>query len=213
MPVRILIADDHAVVREGLRRILELQSDTEVVGEACDGRDALEKANLLRPDIIIMDISMPELNGIEATGILCASLPQVKVIILSMHNTSEFVFRATQAGAWGYIIKDSAGMEVHKAIRTVMRGRKFMGQGVEAETSLFSSGKAEQSPLSSLSRREHETLKLMVEGNTNAVISEQLKISIKSVETYRSRMMQKLGINNLPSLVVFALQHGVISLH
>jgi DNA-binding NarL/FixJ family response regulator len=132
MPVRILIVDDHSLVREGLKMILESQSDMNVVGEAADGRDALKKAEALRPDVIIMDIAMPELNGIEATRMIHKLLPTVRVIILSMHHTNEHVFRAMQAGARAYLLKESAGFSVVEAVRAVMKGQQYCGEGVEA---------------------------------------------------------------------------------
>jgi DNA-binding NarL/FixJ family response regulator len=213
MPVRILIADDHAIVREGLKMILESLSDMEVVGEAGDGRDALEKAEALSPDVIIMDIAMPELNGIEATRMIRERLPAVRVIILSMHHTNEHVFRAMQAGARAYLLKESAGFSVVNAVRAVMRGHQYFGEGIEEPYMMHPGSSAlPQSPLDSLSRRERETLQLVAEGKTNAIIAELFNISPKSVETYRSRLMLKLGISNVPALVKFALQHGIISL-
>lgn len=213
MPVKILIVDDHAIVREGLRMILESLSDMDVVGEAGDGREALEKAETLFPDVIIMDIAMPELNGIEATRIICERVPAVRVIILSMFHTNEHVFRALQAGARSYLLKESAGSNVITAVRAVMRGQLYFSEGIEAPHKIHSDSLTlSLGPIDSLSRRERETLQLVAEGNTNAVIAELFSISPKSVETYRSRLMLKLGICNVPDLVKFALQHGITSL-
>ena len=211
MPVRILIADDHAIIREGLKMVLESMSDMVVVGEAGDGRDALDKAETLRPDVIIMDIGMPELNGIEATRMICERLPSVKILILSMHHTNEHIFRAMQAGAWAYILKESAGSCVVNAIRAVMKGHQYFGDGVEvpSKTRHTSPRAILQSPVDSLSPREVEVLQLVVEGKTSAGIAEILSLSPKSVETYRSRLMLKLGVTNIPSLVKFALLHGI----
>jgi DNA-binding NarL/FixJ family response regulator len=213
MTVRILIADDHAVVREGIRTILQAQGDMEVVGEAGDGREALNKALVLRPDVILMDISMPALNGIEATRMILLRMPTVRVIILSMHHTNEYVIRAMQAGARAFLLKESAGFSIVSAIRAVMKGRQYFDEGIEAPQIKRSGGSASQkTPLESLSRRERETLQLVVEGNTNVAIAELFNVTCKSVETYRSRLMLKLGISNVPALVLFALQNGVISL-
>jgi len=211
MSVRILIADDHAVVREGLRMILEATGDMTVVGEALDGRDAIEKAATLSPDVIIMDISMPEMNGIEATRIICERLPMVKIIILSMHHTNEHIFRAIQAGARAYLLKESAGASVATAIQAVMKEQYFFGAGVEAPPNVdrTNSRARASSPLESLSQREREVLQHVVEGKTSVEIAEILSLSPKSVETYRSRLMLKLSINNIPSLVKFALLHGI----
>jgi len=211
MSVGILIADDHAVVREGLRMILEATGDMTVVGEALDGRDAIEKAATLSPDVIIMDISMPEMNGIEATRIICERLPMVKIIILSMHHTNEHIFRAIQAGARAYLLKESAGASVATAIQAVMKEQYFFGAGVEAPPNVdrTNSRARASSPLESLSQREREVLQHVVEGKTSVEIAEILSLSPKSVETYRSRLMLKLSINNIPSLVKFALLHGI----
>ncbi|MDA8412823.1 MAG: response regulator transcription factor [Desulfobacteraceae bacterium] len=211
MKVRILIADDHAVVREGLRMILESMADMTVVGEALDGRDAVEKAATLAPDVIVMDIAMPEMNGIEASRIICERLPAVKIIILSMHHTNEHIFRAIQAGASAYLLKESAGASVAKAVHAVMKGQYYFGTGVKAPSAdlLSPSRTHPPSPLESLSQREREVLQLVVEGKTSVQVAEILKLSPKSVETYRSRLMLKLGIDNIPSLVKYSLLHGI----
>ncbi|MBV5341567.1 MAG: response regulator transcription factor [Deltaproteobacteria bacterium] len=213
MLTRVLLVDDHSIVREGLKVILGALNDVNVVGEAADARSGLEKVAILKPDVVIMDISMPELNGIEATRKICRLLPSVRVIILSMHHTNEHIFRAMRAGAKAYILKESAGSCVVNAVRAVMRGQVYFGDGIiEPPQNHASSKGLSKSPFDSLSRREREIMQLVVEGNTNSMIATQCKISPKSVETYRSRLMLKLGINDVPSLVLFALQHGVISL-
>ena len=209
--IGIILADDHSIVRDGLRMILESQNDMTVIGEARDGRDALAQAGTLRPDVIVMDIAMPELNGIEATRMICERMPKVSIIILSMHHTHEHIYRAMRAGAHGYLLKESAGSEVTKAVRAVMQGRHYFGKGVDspADADFFSGNDTPQSPLERLSQREREVLQLVVEGKTSAEIAEALSLSPKSVETYRSRLMLKLGITNIPSLVKFALLHGI----
>jgi DNA-binding NarL/FixJ family response regulator len=213
MQVKILIADDHDVVREGLKMILETQGNMLVVGTAADGRDVIGKAEALRPDVIIMDIAMPEMNGIEATRVLNGCLPAVKVIILSMHHTLEHIFRAMRAGAYGYLLKESAGAEIVKAVRTVMKGHHYFGKGIEIQLDINYAKNIEilKDPLDSLSQREREVLQLVVEGETSAKIARTLSLSPKSVETYRSRLMLKLGVDNIPSLVKFALLHGITS--
>lgn len=210
MAVKILIADDHAIVRDGLRMILEALNDIVVVGEAGDGRDAVKKAEILKPDVVLMDISMPELNGIEATRMILERLPATRIIVLSMHHTHEHVFRACQAGAMAFLLKESAGSFVVKAVRAVMRGQRYFSEEIEVPDTTNSGSRSHiQSPIESLSLREREVLQLVVEGNTSARIAELLSLSPKSVETYRSRLMLKLGITNIPSLVKFALQHGI----
>jgi DNA-binding NarL/FixJ family response regulator len=211
MTVKILIADDHAIIRDGLRMILEAHADMTVVETASSGRDAISKAKALQPDIIIMDIAMPELNGIDATRVICKAAPHTRVIILSMHNTPEHVHRALRAGGRGYLLKESAGSEVVKAVRAVMNGALFFGKGVDKPEAPARADRppAAKSPLETLSEREREVLQLVVEGKTSATIAEVLFLSPKSVETYRSRLMKKLGIADLPTLVKFALQHGI----
>ncbi|GFO59239.1 DNA-binding response regulator [Geomonas silvestris] len=211
MTVRILIADDHALVRDGLRMNLEAREGFTVVGSAMTGREAVAKTIELAPDVVIMDIAMPELNGIEATRLICEQLPEVKVLVLSMYNSSEHCYRALRSGARGYLLKESAGEEVVTAVSTVMRGRQYFGAGVV--NPLEGQGQHQQnshkSPLESLSRRELEIFQLVVEGKSSSEIAVLLALSSKSVDTYRSRLMQKLGVHNIPSLVSFALQHGI----
>jgi DNA-binding NarL/FixJ family response regulator len=211
MTAKILIADDHAIIRDGLQMILEANADMTVVGTATSGREAISKAKTLRPDIIIMDIAMPELNGIDATRAICKAAPRTRVIILSMHYTPEHVHRALQAGGRGYLLKESAGSEVVKAVRAVLNGALFFGKGVDKPepSARATRSSVEKSPLETLSEREREVLQLVVEGKTSATIAEMLSLSPKSVETYRSRLMKKLGIADLPTLVKFALQHGI----
>jgi len=209
--VRILIADDHALVRDGLRMNLEARGDFVVVGAAANGREALAQALALLPDVIVMDIGMPELNGIEATRLICERLPAVKVLILSMYGSSEHCYRALRSGARGYILKESAGDEVVEAVGAIMRGRLYFGAGVSNPLEQAPGGQQhpQKSPLESLSRRELEIFQLVVEGRSSSEIAAKLTLSSKSVDTYRSRLMQKLGVSNIPSLVSFALQHGI----
>jgi DNA-binding NarL/FixJ family response regulator len=212
MPVRILLADDHALVRDGLRMNLEARGDFVVVGDAVNGRDALAQAVALLPDVIIMDIGMPELNGIEATRLICERLPSVKILILSMFSSSEHSFRALRSGARGYLLKESAGEEVVTAVGTIMRGGHYFGAGVVNPLEYPACGEQSQqkSPLESLSQREREIFQLVAEGKSSSEIAALLGLSPKSVDTYRSRLMQKLGVSNIPSLVSFAIQHGII---
>jgi DNA-binding NarL/FixJ family response regulator len=209
MTVRILIADDHALVRDGLRMNLEARGDFIVVGNASTGREAVAQCQTLQPDLVIMDIAMPELNGIEASRLICEQFPQIKVLVLSMYNSSEHCFRALRSGAKGYLLKESAGEEVVTAVSTLMRGRHYFGQGVTNPLEAVTQNCPQKSPLESLSRRELEIFQLVVEGKSSSEIASQLALSSKSVDTYRSRLMQKLGVSNIPSLVSFALQHGI----
>ncbi|MBI5633342.1 MAG: response regulator transcription factor [Nitrospirae bacterium] len=211
MPVGVFIADDHGIIRSGLKTLIESQQDMVVIGEADNGVDAVTRVIELRPDVVIMDISMPRLNGTEATKQISDALPEIKVVILSMHHTDEHVFRAMKAGARGYILKESAGPEVVNAVRAVMAGDYFFGNGVqEPPADHHRRGwQRSKSPIESLSSREREVLQLVAEGRTSIEIANMLSISQKSVETYRSRLMQKLGIENVAALVKFAVAHGL----
>ena len=211
--IRVLLADDHAVVRDGLRVLLQAQDDIDVVGDAANGREAVRQTLSLRPDVAIMDIAMPELNGIEATAQLHDACPSTQVLILSMHSTTEHIFRALQAGARGYLLKDSAGSEVVDAVRAVYAGRRYLSHKIAAAViDDYIAERHRTSPLESLSRRERQILQLVAEGKSSAEAAAMLFLSPKTVDTYRSRMMHKLGITELPSLVKFAIQHGVTKL-
>lgn len=209
MNIRVLIVDDHVVMAEGLRHLIEAQPDLVVVGCATDGREALRKVVDLRPDVVIMDIAMPELNGIEATRLIGERAPETQVVILSMHSNQEYVLRALQAGARGYLLKKSAADEVLTAIRAVHSGRRFLSREIsEGVIDDYLRG-GTCGPLDALSSRERQVLQLLVESKVTAAIAESLSLSPKTVETYRSRIMQKLGIEDMPSLVKFAIQHGL----
>jgi len=213
MTISVLIADDHAVVRDGLRLLLENQSDIRVVGEVADGRAAVEAVLRLEPDVVIMDLAMPLLNGVDATAQIIEKQDAVRIVMLSMHSTVEHVFRALQAGALGYLRKESAGSEVVDAVRTVHAGRRYLSQKItESVVDDYIRKRTDDSPLESLSQREREILQMLVEGKSGIEIARLLHVSPKTVDTYRSRMMQKLGINDLPGLVKFALQHGLTTL-
>jgi DNA-binding NarL/FixJ family response regulator len=209
----MVLADDHAVVRDGLRVLLEAQPDLEVVGAAANGRQAVRLVHELHPDVVVMDIAMPELNGIEATQQIHDASPSTQVLILSMHSTTEHIFRALQAGARGYLLKDSAGAEVVDAVRVVNAGRRYLSQKIAATVvDDYISERHRASPLDSLSPRERQILQLVAEGKSSAEAAAMLFLSPKTVDTYRSRMMQKLDVNDLPGLVKFAIQHGVTQL-
>ncbi len=215
MPIKVFIADDHAMMREGLRLIVEGEKDLCVVGEAADGSQAVRLIQRLAPDVVVMDIAMPKLNGIEATYQILNSKTFTRIIILSMHSSKEHIFRALEAGAEGYLLKESAGKEMVKAIRTVYAGRRFLSdrisQTVIEDYIHQRRADAEGSPIKRLSPREREVLQLVVEGKSSAEIASNLFLSPKTVETYRSRLMHKLGIKDLPGLVKFAIQHGMTS--
>ena len=215
MAIRVLVVDDHGVVREGLRLLLESELDIRVVGEAGDGGEAVLKAQAVRPDVVVMDIAMPVLGGLEATQRLSESCPDARVVVVSMHGTAEHVARAFRAGARAFVLKESAGKEVLDAVRAAHAGRRYVSRkiadrcGVDelrGHRSLPPEGRLER-----LSAREREVLRLVVEGRSSAEIARLLTLSPKTVETYRSRLMTKLSIDNLPGLVKFAIQEGLTS--
>lgn len=216
MPIRVFLADDHAIVRDGLRMLLEAQRDIEVIGEASNGRQTVHQVKQLQPDVVIMDIAMPELNGIDATKLILKTDPSIKVIILSMHATTEHIFQAIKTGAQGYILKESAGNELIDAIQVVHKGRRYLSKHISdiMLDDYFHQSKVSvsKSPLDLLSSREREVLQLVVEGKASAEIARTLNLSPKTIETYRSRLMTKLGLKDIPALVKFAIQHGITPL-
>jgi DNA-binding NarL/FixJ family response regulator len=216
MAITIFLADDHAVVRDGLRVLLEAQPDIHVIGDAANGREAVRLVSQLCPDIVIIDIAMPELNGIEATQQIRQVCSETQVIVLSMHATIEHIFRALQAGAHGYLLKESAGVEVINAARTVHAGQRYFSQKISeiVVNNYMHQREADalKDPLARLTPREREILQLIVEGKSSSKIATLLSLSAGTVDTYRSRLMQKLGVTDLAGLIKFAIQHGLISL-
>jgi DNA-binding NarL/FixJ family response regulator len=216
MSITVFLADDHAVVRDGLRFLLEAQPDIEVIGDAANGREAVRRVIQLCPDVVVMDIAMPELNGIEAAWQIRDMCPSTQTVVLSMHSTTEHVFRALQAGVHGYLLKESAGTEVVNAVRAVHAGHRYLTEKISDrlidDYVRQRHAPEARSPLARLSPREREVLQLVVEGRSSAEIAGILFLSPKTVETYRSRLMRKLGIGDLPGLVKFAIQHGLTPL-
>ncbi len=214
MSITVLLADDHTVLREGLKLLLESQEDIKVIGDVTNGRDAIRQAAKLKPEVIIMDISMPELNGIDATYQIIEDHPSTKIIILSMHSASEHILRALKAGAKGYLLKESAGKEVVDAVRAVHNGRRYLSQKISDDLIDTYIEKYEvcdpDNPLSRLSPREKEILQLVVEGKSSTEIANIVFLSPKTIETYRSRLMQKLNVSDVLGLVKFALRHNLI---
>jgi DNA-binding NarL/FixJ family response regulator len=216
MTISVFLADDHIVVREGLRSYLDAECGITVVGEASDGREAVEQIVELKPDVAVLDIGMSELTGIEATEQVKELRTSTRIIILSMHASNEYVFRALQAGASGFVAKDSAGKELVNAVRTVHAGHRYLSQAisdylVDDYVERRESAEA-QSPLSELSDREQQILEQLVDGKTTSEIAASLSLSGTTVNTYRSRLMRKLGIDNIPRLVKFAIRHGLTDL-
>jgi DNA-binding NarL/FixJ family response regulator len=212
MPIRILIADDHGVVAEGLKHLVEAEADMEVVACVGDGREAVQQARDAQPDVVLMDLSMPELNGADATRAILQRDPKCRVIVLSMYAQREYVRRALKAGAAGYVVKRSAAKEVVEAIRAVHAGQRYLSPRVADVVLEDYSDDKQDDPLARLSAREREVLQLLAEGRTGAQIAERLSLSQKTVETYRARLVEKLGIRDLAGLVRFAIQRGLVSL-
>lgn len=210
MTIRVLLADDHSILRDGIAALLDAQEGIEVVAHAQDGREAVRMTGVHKPDVAVMDIVMPELDGIEATRLIQQALPLVRVVILSMYSTTEHIFRALQAGAKGYLLKESAGAELVTAIRSVHAGRRFLSQKItESVVDTYIREHVPTDPLGTLSRREHQILQLVAQGKSTADIAGALFLSPKTVDTYRSRLMQKLDIDNVAGLVKFAIASGL----
>lgn len=212
--LRILLADDHRILREGLRSLLDSQAGMQVVGEAANGREVLRKAAELKPDIVVMDLSMPELNGLQATELLKRSRPDIRVVALTAHDDESYLTQVCKAGAAGYVLKHSAGDELVKAIEVVAKGglhfaptlaaralaRQVSGTGVKNETATHE-----------LSDREKEVLRLVAWGYSNKEIADELNLSVKTVETYKIRVGDKLGLRSRARLVQYALRQGWLS--
>jgi two-component system response regulator NreC len=213
--VRIVLGDDHTLVRQGVRKILEDQPGWTVIAEASDGREAVEKTLEMRPDVAVFDIAMPRLNGIEATRQVVRRVPEVRVLILSMHAEEAYVVQGLQAGAKGYLLKDSADVDLVHAVAAVAAGKSFFSPTVagvmldDYVRHLADKGVVDRYQL--LSEREREVLQLIAEGRSNKEAAEVLGLSPATVETHRSNILQKLDVHNTAGLVLFAVRRGVIS--
>jgi two-component system, NarL family, response regulator NreC len=213
--IRILLADDHQLMRSGLRLLIEQQSDLSVVGEAADGREAVALAKSLRPDVAVMDITMPNLNGIEAAHQIKQSQPEIAVIVLSMHPDESYVLRALKSGAKGYLLKDSAESDLIQAVRAVANGKSFFSPTVskvlldDYVRKLQRTGAEDAYDL--LTPREREILQLVAEGKSNKDVAHLLNLSVYTIETHRSNIMQKLHLKGVPELTLYAVRKGIIS--
>lgn len=214
MKIRILVVDDHTILRAGLRMMLNAQPDMEVIGEAQDGRQALQEAQRLQPDVILMDITMPDVNGIEATRHIKRVLPEVKILMLTMHEHDEYVFQALRAGASGYMLKEAADTELITAIHVIKSGQFYLSPTAQSVVvgdylQRVRTGE-ERDSYSCLTEREREILKLVAEGHTNNQIAERLIISPKTVDTHRTHIMDKLNLHSRAELVKYAMRRGLL---
>lgn len=215
--IKLLVADDHKIFRQGIKKLLEEESDLQVVGEASDGRDAVKKATELKPDVILMDIAMANLNGLEATRQIKKQLPSAKVIMVTMHKNEEYVLQSFQAGASGFILKEGAVEELVSAIRSINSDKSFLSPSIsktliDAYMRKMETGKTE-TPFDLLTDREREVLQLIAEGYTNREVAKSLFISVKTVEAHRAHIMQKLNIHDIAKLVKYAIQKGLVDLN
>ncbi|HEV8042498.1 MAG TPA: response regulator transcription factor [Bryobacteraceae bacterium] len=214
-PLRIVLADDHVVVRNGLRLILQQQADFVVVGEASDGREVVRLAEIEEPDVVVMDIGMPNLNGIEATRRIVGQRPQTAVVILSMHSDEGYVVRSLKAGVRAYLLKDSAEADLIAAIRTISTGRSFFSPAIrrllQEDFMRQLEDREVEDTYDLLSTREREILQLAAEGKTNKEMAAFLNLSLFTVETHRAHILQKLNLHSVPELILYAVRKGIIS--
>lgn len=215
---RVLIAEDHALFRAGLRAMLNAEADLEIVGEVQDGKDAVRMAISLSPDLILMDLNMPGSNGLGAIGEIRKRVPEMRILVITMHKTDEYIQEALRNGASGYILKESGPEELLTAIRTVLSGKVYLSPDVSERvvSGLLSVGQRETgeatTPLDTLTVREREVLKLVAEGHGNKHIANYLNLSVKTVEKHRSSLMHKLNLRNAAMLTAFAISNGIISM-
>jgi DNA-binding NarL/FixJ family response regulator len=209
-PVRILVVDDHGIVRDGIAAVLEKHPNFKVVGSVATGKEAVAAAMRLTPEVVVMDLMLPELSGVDATERILTELPCTQVVILSVCRTSEHVFRALRAGARGYVVKEAVGADLVRAVHAVMAGERFLSSQItEAVIGEALNNTATRSPLERLSKREREVLHLTVAGSSSAEIALRLSLSRKTVDTYRSRVMEKLGVSGLTGLIHFGIEHAM----
>ena len=207
--IRVLLVDDHTIVRQGLKLILSAHPDVKVVGEAANGREAIQLAEQLRPDLVLMDVAMPELNGIEATRRMVEANSRLRVLVLSMHKEAVYVREILRAGARGYILKDAIDTELLNAVRSVSKGDGYISPGVSAAL-LNDYHQSTANPIDLLSSREREVLQLIAEGKTNKEVATRLNLSVYTVDSHRGKIMEKLNLHSTGELVRFAMKHGLV---
>ncbi len=211
--IRVLVVDDHPVVRKGLQSCLAKQERLRIVGEAADGDEAIKKAMTLAPDVVLMDLSMPRLNGLAATEILRRDAPSIKILVLSVHNNRDYIFRIIQAGAHGYVSKEASPEELLHAIECVHRGETFFTPEIaQAALQHLVQNGGKKEPFTQLTGREREVLVLIAEGQSNKEIANRLGIGVRTIETHRERIMRRLDIHSVAGLTKFAIANGLVSL-
>lgn len=212
---RVLIVEDHTLLRAGLRALLSLDATLDIVGEADNGRDALHLVGQLRPHVILTDISMPGMNGIEAISDIKRRFPEIKILVITIHKTDEYIHEALRAGADGYILKDATHDELRIAIRSILNGKTYLSPDISAKVIHGflgqSKGEAATSPWDQLTHREREVLKLVAEGHPNRYIADFLCLSVKTVEKHRSNLMRKLDLHNASMLTAYAIERGLVT--
>lgn len=210
--IKVLLAEDHTIVRKGLRSLLDNETEIQVVGEAEDGQQAIQKTVQMRPDVVVMDITMPVLNGLEATRQIKKLYPQVKVVVLTVHSTEEHIFQILRAGASGYVVKQGAVNELIQAIQTAYRGETFLSPSISRQTvdEYGRQAEAMEDKYDKLTGREREVLQMIAEGRTNREIAGRLHITVKTVEAHRAHLMDKLGLRSIAELTRYALRKGMI---
>jgi len=210
--IKILLADDHAIMRDGIRALLSLYDDIEIVGEASEGKEAVEKTGELMPDVVVMDIAMPGMDGLEATRRIKKNNPKVKILVLTQHDNREYILSAIKAGTAGYVPKKALGSELVSAIRAVCKGDSFLYPSAAATLIKDYLLRTDEEPYDRLTAREREILKLIAEGHTSREIADRLFISLKTVLGHRTKIMQKLDIHNRTELIRYAMRKGLVSM-
>ncbi len=210
--IRVLLVDDHALMRDGIRALLDLQDDIEIVAEACEGQDAIEKAQKLKPDVVIMDISMPEMDGLEATRRIKRKNPSVKVLVLTQHDNREYILSTIKSGSDGYLPKRALGSELVPAIRAVHQGHSFLYPAATGALIEDYRRQVEKEPYDSLTEREREIFRLIADGHTSRKIADTLFITLKTVHNHRAKIMLKLDIHNRSELIKYAIRKGLVTI-
>lgn len=209
--IRVFLVDDHALLREGIAALLADEADIEIVGQCGDGIQAAQEVEQVKPDVVVLDITLPQLNGLEVCRRICRKLRNTAVLILTMHADEEYIVGALKAGASGYLLKEAASEQLTRAVRAIAGGELFLGSGIPHRVLQRLTEDTDDDPYSSLTDRERQVLQLIAEGQTNRQIADKLGVSVKTVDTHRTRLMRKLGIHDQTTLVKFAIRKGIVT--